>query len=60
MQNKCIRDVAPCEIIIKLRFGEHVVSKLSASYLLTLFFARVISFTLKMEATYSSETLVYN
>jgi hypothetical protein len=52
MKNAAFCHVTPCDFVI--------ISRLSVSYRLTLFFASVIPSTLKMEAARSCETSVYN
>jgi hypothetical protein len=66
-KNSVSWDVAPCGFIINRRFGGtcrlHIQDRrntASVSNRLTLFLSRVILSTLKMEATCSSETSVYN
>jgi hypothetical protein len=65
MKNAVFWDVAPCGCIINRRFGgtsppNSPNFSQSVSNRLTRFLARVISSTLKMEATCSCETSVYN
>jgi hypothetical protein len=55
-RNAVFWDFAPCEFIVNRRF-EGTFGLQSLSCRLTLFLARVISTTLKMEATRSSETV---
>jgi hypothetical protein len=54
MKNVAIWDETSCGFIINRRFGG------TCHYHLTIFLVRVISSTLKMEETISSETSVYN
>jgi hypothetical protein len=57
VKNAVFWDLAPC-VYYKPTFRKNV--KPPYSTVLTLFFARVISSTLKIEATHSFETSVYN
>jgi hypothetical protein len=64
MKNGVFRDVVPCGFIMtpspcKVMIIVYSAFK-SVSYRLILFLVRVISCTLKMETTRSSETSVYN
>jgi hypothetical protein len=59
LKNAVFWDVAPYGFIINCRFEGTCRLHLQGSSL-TVFLARVIFSTLKMEATRSSETLVYN